>query len=233
MTALKWITKCTLAGITAFAILCFIFACYVFTPVHTENPNGNTDYIWPANTLWFKMTEGISWGRFDANGYNNFQVVDNPDILILGSSHMEATDVPQDRNTAHYLAQELDNAYTVYNMGISGHNFPKVCSLLSKNLELYQKAPKYIVIETSSVNITPNYADALIQGTVDFIPSNDKGIVAVIQRLPFARLAYLQVKDGLLDLFQPEKDVSPNPREKPHTGAAAREQPRDYPVIER
>ena len=119
MKVLKWLCKCFLSGITAASILCLIFLCYTFTPVHFENPQKNTDYIWPADTHWFKMTEGISIGRFDAKGYNNLQVVQNPDILVLGSSHMEATDVPQNKNTAYFLEQKLDNRYQVYNMGIS------------------------------------------------------------------------------------------------------------------
>ena len=73
------------------------------------------------------MTEGIAHGRFDANGYNNLAVIENPNILLLGSSHMEAVNVNQDENIAFLLANELNGTHSVYNLGISGHNFIKVC----------------------------------------------------------------------------------------------------------
>ena len=38
---------------------------------------------------------------------------------------------------------------------------------------------------------------------------------------------------GHSDVIAEEADLAVVPREKPHTGAAAREQPRDSPVIER
>lgn len=200
------ILKCMLAGITAIAILCGVFLIYTFTPVHEPNPKGNTDYIWPANARWFKMTEGIATGRFDANGYNNLQVVEDPDILIVGSSHMEATNVSQDRNTAYLLEQALGEDYTVYNTGISNHDLLKVCSLLPQTLERYTNT-KYIIVETDIVSITQATADALTQGKAPYFPSNDTGLVAAIQRLPFARLVYFQIRNGLLDLFMPGQNA--------------------------
>ena len=48
----------------------------------------------------------------------------------------------------------------------------------------------------------------------------------------------LRYADGTTLMAESEEElksflVAVVPREKPHTGAAAREQPRDYPVIER
>ena len=215
MKVLKWLCKCFLAGLTAVAILCLIFLCYTFTPVHKENPLGNTDYNWPANAHWFKMTEGISSGRFDANGFNNLAVVQNPDILFVGSSHMEATDVPQDKNAAYFLEQKLDRQYSVYNMGISSHGFTKVCSLLPKTLALYEQAPKYIIIEISSVSIPQDSIESFLQGTIPYLPSASNGLVTNLQRLPFARLAYYQISNGLLDLFMPAQNGAAEDAQEP------------------
>ena len=202
MNILKIFLKVFLAGIVAMAILCVLFLPYVFTPVHKANPNGSTDYIWPGNALWFKMTEGISKGKFDANGFNNPTVIENPDILILGSSHMEATDVPQGQNAACLLDQMLPD-HSVYNLGISSHHFLKVCKYLPTTLALYPESPEYIIIETSNVRFSQEDVDSLLQGTVDFTPSHATGVVSTLQKFPFLRLLYLQGSD-LLDVLMPE-----------------------------
>lgn len=63
---------------------------YYFVPSRENNHNHNTDYVWASNTPWASMTEGISFGIMDANGYINSKAIDNPDIIFLGSSHLEA-----------------------------------------------------------------------------------------------------------------------------------------------
>lgn len=56
-----------LAEILVMMILSAVICFYTKTPVHIENKKGNTDYVWSVNSRWVQMTEGISWGRFDAN----------------------------------------------------------------------------------------------------------------------------------------------------------------------
>lgn len=200
--------KMVLAGILAVAILSIIFTPYTFTPIHKANNGGNTDYIWPANARWFKMTEGISTGKFDDNGFNNPEVIDNPDILILGSSHMEATDVPQDKNVAAVMNEIFDSQYRTYNMGISGHTFTKLVKYLPVSTELFEEDPKYIVLEISNPVVTQSAVDKLRNGTVPTDPSYDKGIVATLQKSPFFRLVYQQISGGLLKLFTSPRTTS-------------------------
>ncbi|WP_073116456.1 hypothetical protein [Fibrobacter sp. UWCM] len=83
------IGKFFLAGITAILLLSILIAGYYTIPVHSPNIQGGTDFVWEPNSFWIKQTEGISFGRLDAHGFNNDSVINNPDILILGSSHME------------------------------------------------------------------------------------------------------------------------------------------------
>lgn len=66
------------------------------------------------------MKEGFSWIKTDANGYNNASIPENVDILLMGSSHMEAVQVSQSENTAALLNTMLPGMKT-YNTGISGH----------------------------------------------------------------------------------------------------------------
>lgn len=205
MSMFKQLGKVIAAGILAVIILSVILCFYSLTPVHIANKDGNTDYVWEANAPWVKMTEGTAWGRFDANGYNNKTVISNPDIIVLGSSHMEAIDVMQDENVAYLLNEKLNGDYSVYNMGISGHHFFKVCQYLTANLELYDNPPKVVIIETSTVNISDSDVDEVIQSSVEFTPSHSKGIIATLQKIPFVRVLYHQITIGLLDLFMPER----------------------------
>lgn len=206
MKILGAICKVVLAGILAIAILCIVFAPYVFTPVHKSNPSGNTDYIWPSGGVWYKMTEGISHGKFDANGYNNPSVVEDPDILLLGSSHMEALDVNQNQSTAYVLDQLLPES-SVYNLGISGHHFLKICKYLPATLALYPNEPEFIIIETYDIHFSQEDIDTLLQGTIEYTPSFDSGVISALQRFPFLRLMYLQ-SEGLLNLMLPESETA-------------------------
>ncbi|MBQ3559418.1 MAG: hypothetical protein IJA07_07910 [Agathobacter sp.] len=206
MNILKSFGKLILSGGIAILILSGIFASYMTMPVHIENVQGNTDYVWPAGSVWMKMTEGISWGKFDENGYNNMQVVEKPDVLILGSSHMEATNVMQDENVAYVLNERLGETYSVYNQGISGHHFLKVCKYLSKTLLMRDEAPRYVVIETSTTTFKEAEIEKLLKDEIEYTPSNSTGLIATLQKFSFLRLLYNQIDGGLLDLFMPESD---------------------------
>ena len=102
------------AGIVSVIVLSILCFGYYFIPVHIENPNNNTDFVWTKNSIWVKATEGYSFGRFDSQGYNNKEVIDNPDVIILGSSHTIGTQVQQDQTFASVLAKKLEGKYTVY-----------------------------------------------------------------------------------------------------------------------
>lgn len=89
-------------------------------------------------------------------------------------------------------------------MGVSGHDFFKVCQYLPANLELYDRAPKIVIIETSTVNISQSNVDEVIESSVYYTPSHNTGIIGILQRVPFFRTLYHQIKGGLLNLFMPD-----------------------------
>ncbi len=202
----KGLTKTILVGVVAIAIVSLLLCFYSITPVHIENTMGNTDYVWPAGAVWVKMTEGIAWGKYDENGFNNLSVVDKPDVIVLGSSHMEASNVMQDENVAYLLSRKLCSEYSVYNMGISGHNFAKVCQYLPNNMELYDIAPKVTIIETSTVTISSQNVEEVLNSSVEHTPSYSSGLIGALQKIPFFRLVYQQVEGGLLDMFMPDSN---------------------------
>ena len=227
MRHVKQIGKILLSGMLAVVILCLIFSFYLTTPVHIPSTKGNTDYVWPANSRWTNMREGISWGQYDADGFNNPAVIENPDILILGSSHMEATNVLQEETVGVRLTQLLDGDYSVYNMGISGHTFLKICKYLPVSLSLGDVPPQVVVIETSTVFFSGSDVASLRDGTVEFTPSHNTGLLASLQKLPFFRTLYRQVEYGLLDLFLPRRSSAPASTSQP----AGEPVPGDYDIL--
>lgn len=211
MRLIRFILKACAAGIAAAAALCILLSCYSLMPVHTKNPLGNTDYVWPANSLWMQMDEGVSLGRFDAQGFNNAHVIDHPDVLILGSSHMEATQVMQDETASAQLQSLLGDSMSVYNMGISSHNLPKVCQYLPQTLSLYDPAPKTVFIETSMVALYEYDVQTILDQSVRRIESHEEGLVAALQKLPFFRALYQQIIGGLGDLLLDARGVQSAP----------------------
>jgi len=206
--------KIIVAGIVAIIVLSFIFTFYNLMPVHISNQNKNTDYIWTPNSHWIRMTEGISHGKFDANGFNNISVIEEPDIIILGSSHIEAVNVNQEMNTAYLLGEYLNGKYSVYNMGISGHHFAKVCQYLPTNLALNDKVPKAVIIETSTVYVDDETVKRIISGSVEFTKSYNKGLISTLQKVPYLRNLYQQIEGGLLKVFMPENKPEINDEKK-------------------
>lgn len=211
MKTLKTLLKVFLAGCTAVLILSLLLVPYSTIPIHIKNPDMNTDYVWPSNAKWMKMTEGIAWGKYDEKGYNNAKVIDNPDIIVLGSSHMEATNITNKENMTYILNEKIGDRYSVYNMGISGHHLYKVSKYLPVNMELFEKTPKAVIIETDSVNINQSDVDKLIEGKIDFTPSYDTGIVRKLQMVPFLRVVHQNIDGGLLKLFMPETSAEATP----------------------
>lgn len=205
MKAFKQLGKMIGAAIVAVIILSLIVSVYSLSPLRVQNPLGNTDYVWKPNSIWTNMSEGVSFGRMDANGFNNPEVIENPDIVLLGSSHIESKNVIQYENTAYYLTENFDSHYSVYNMGISGHTLYKVCQYLPKTLSIYRdNEPKYVVIETDCIDLTKAGVDAVLDKTVETTPVYDSGLVATLQKNPAFRQFYHQLDSGMMEILFPE-----------------------------
>ncbi len=189
----------------AIILLSLIVLFYYVRPVHIENVQGGTDYVWPPHSYWVTLTEGVSVGHYDALGFNNVSVVDNPDILVLGSSHMEGTNIFPSEAAPYLLGTYLKGGYSVYNKGVSGHDFFKIAQYLPINIELYKKKPKFIVLETSTVDVRKKNIDEILSGKVKHTQSHNMGVVGLLQKVPFFRLLYMQKKGGLLNIFVPSQ----------------------------
>ena len=190
MKPIKTLFRTVLTGLTALAILCVLMLGYYFIPLRENNSKQNTDYVWAKNTPWVSLTEGVSFGMTDADGFINKDVVENPDILFLGSSHTESMNVLQSENMCALLNDKFDGKYTAYNMGISGHTIYKVVQYLNATLNIYQNAPKYVIIETGDVALTDVDVHQALSGEVKKTKVVDTGLLYQMQKVPYFRMMY-------------------------------------------
>ena len=208
MKPIKTLFKTVLAGLTALAILCVIMLGYYFIPLRENNSKQNTDYVWAKNSPWVSLTEGASFGVTDADGFINKDVVENPDILFLGSSHTESMNVLQNENLCALLNDKFDGKYSAYNMGISGHTIYKVVQYLNTTLNIYPNAPKYTIIETSDVALTDSAVQQALSGEVKKTKVVDTGLLYQMQKVPYFRMMYHQLDTGMLDMLTDKKKAN-------------------------
>ena len=191
--------KILVAGFMALLILSLIDIGYFYTGIHLDNEQGTTDYIWQSGQLKTCMTEGFAWFRMDDAGYNNSNenynraMQDGVDILLMGSSHMESIEVPQNKNVAAILNDRLPEKRT-YNLGISGHDIYRVVDNVDHAINKYH--PKeYLLIETSTVELVMEEMQAVIDGSAQKIPSYDSGLIYYMQKIPAIKWIYKGIDD--------------------------------------
>ncbi len=113
--------------------------------------------------------EGFAWFNFDKSGFNNSYHIkkDKIDILLVGSSHLEAIQMKTNENIGYLLNNLLPNYY-FYNIGMSGHFLPTNVNYLSRAYNYY-KPTNAIIIELSDIT-------SVINGNIKRRTPNDKGI---------------------------------------------------------
>lgn len=192
---LIFLCKLIISGIISIGILSVFTYFYKYTGVHIKNGSKATDYKWEPNQVMSTMVEGFARFKMDKNGFNNAICKDeNPDILVMGSSHMEAAQMQPDENVAYLLNMGLPNYYT-YNIGTSGHTIYNCVKNIKNAVDVY-KPNKYIIIETSLVDLNVNDMKKVINDTYPTIQSYDSGILYEIQRtIPAVKELYKSVDD--------------------------------------
>jgi hypothetical protein len=141
------------------------------------------------------MTEGFGYGEMNNEGFNNIQdyFFQPIEILLMGSSQMEGTNVPQNATTTALL-NKLFGAKYVYNIGISGHDFSHIVNNLKTAVQFY-KPNEYVIIEIGSLQFNVQALEESINGTLERIPSYDNKIMFFLQKIPYLRLLYSQYKN--------------------------------------
>ena len=184
------------AGIVSLAILSLFVLIYGFSGIHIANKSGSTDFKWESKQLKTNMTEGFSWIRLDTNGFNNPDDADSvePDILIMGSSHMEAIHVRKDQNASAVLSSLLPE-YSIYNIGISGHDIYQCAKNIRAAVDEYNPN-YYLIIETSTISFSNKKMESVLSGELSSIPSYDSGLLYLVQKYcPAIKSIYKHVDD--------------------------------------
>ena len=187
--------KITAAGILAFLGLTVFCGLYYNVPAHASSDDRATDYKWAANTFYSRGTEGFAWGRTNNDGYINpvdYQAGMPVDILIMGSSHMEAFQVAMEDSTAGRLAALLPEK-TVYNIGISAHNLLNCAQNLEAAVEKYRPAD-YVVIDTATVVFPDDLLQETVAGVLPEISVTTGGIAGLLEHNPFLRRSAAQLQ---------------------------------------
>ena len=188
--------KIIIAGILAVAVLSLIALVYEYTGVHVDNPQKDTDYVWLPGQYKANMTEGFSFLFMDANGYNNTKENEEKaqngiDILLMGSSHVEAVQVASDENMGYLLNQSLPEKNT-YSIGMSGHDIYRVMDNLPYALERFSPG-EYLVMECYDVKLDKGSMLQILDGSGQRIPSYNEGLVAKMQRIPAVKWIYKEL----------------------------------------
>ena len=198
----KQILKVMVSGIIALIILSMLSMVYYNPPLGLPQPDKITNYRHMENVRWSAMLEGAGYGKIDQLGYNNmyYNNCTDPDIVFVGSSNLEAFQVPADSNFVHLLNQKLaeddaaSNDFACMNIGISGHFFNIVASNFRNVVEKYKDA-KYFIIETGNVRFGADEIEKMLTEK-DSNPYEGSGKLSMAVRgVPFVKLLLKKVAE--------------------------------------
>jgi hypothetical protein len=140
------------------------------------------------------LVEGFGYGKMNNEGYNNIDDYESQkiDILLMGSSHIEGVNVAQRETTASVLNTLLKTRYT-YNIGFSGHDFLRNLNNL-KDAVNYYKPQGYVVLEIQNIICSVQEIESVIYSQMKRLSSFDQGVLSYLQKIPYLRLGYRQIK---------------------------------------
>ena len=180
--------KIIVAGSVAVGMLSLLNLALGYTGVHIDNKIGATDYVWESNQLRSNTSEGFAWLQVDEFGFNNTKentekaMSNGVDILLMGSSHMEAMQASKDEIVGALLNAKLAKMNT-YNIGMSGHDVYRVFDNVWDAVKVYQPE-KYLVMEIDEIKLDITEKQDVINGTAKKIQSYDSGIIFHMQKIP-------------------------------------------------
>lgn len=213
MRLFKWLIKAAAAGILALLLLCALCFFYYNVPVHYYNETGATEYRWEGSKFFRKGTEGFAFGRTNNDGFVNlsdYSAGEKIDILLMGSSHMEAMNVSAKENTAAKLNELFAGELYTYSIGTSGHTLCYCVKHLDAALSTYAPG-EYVVLETAAVEIPAEELEAVLLGTLPEIPSQSGGLIGLMQKLPYLRLFYMKYVKGINNDGEASADETAEP----------------------
>lgn len=208
------IFKVVLSGIVALCILSAFSLIYYNSPPTIPQPELITKNRFVPNRVWSTMGEGFGYGITDNLGYNNvyYKNCTEPDVVVVGSSHIEAANVPADANCVTVMNKLFaedgikDNDLKCLNIGRSGSFFDQSASYFEAVAEHFDTA-KYIIVETKSLGWTTEQLDGMLnQKYLDHM--KDRSLIGEITvAVPYLRLFIKQA--GELFPLKPVEEPLP------------------------
>lgn len=208
MKGLIWLIKACVAGLISLTVLSVFLLLYGYTGVHITSTTGATDYTWEPYQIKTTMTEGFAWFQMDQNGFNNVnKCVSTTDVLLMGSSHMEAVNVAKNKNVGALLNEALDD--NVYNIGVSGHQIYHCVNNIDNAIDTYQPT-QWVIIETDRVQLDILEMQSVIDGKYEYIESYDEGTIYYVQKyFPSVKTILKNISDWR-NLDNTENDFASN-----------------------
>lgn len=167
-------------------LLCsaFVFV-YSYSGPKMPTETGATDYKWQSYQRKFTMAEGFTYLKMDENGFNNAYepVGDNEDILLVGSSHMDAANVGATENTGYLLNMKLPE-YT-YNIGMSAHKIYSCVKNMKAIVDTYEPT-EYVILETDRVELSVSDMQEVIDGAYGLTAEPNSRLVYLIKKTVLA-----------------------------------------------
>jgi hypothetical protein len=211
---MKTFFKIMLAGIAAFAALCLLFVVYQ-VPTGIQTLGGPTDWVHEPNKFYSYPVEGWGYGKMNNEGHQNINSYTGQaiDILVMGSSQMEALQVPQTENTVSLLNTVFRESKYIYNVGKGGHAFPTIVK--NSNAALNRYHPKdYLVMEIGTVQYDTAALQAILDNRVTplFPESNRTGIRAKLRNTFLKELSFIRILVFQIQTYKKNR----NPVQPPH-----------------
>lgn len=179
--------KIIISAILANLLLSVVCLAYGYNMLQVPSVVGASGCSEVPQGLISNMDEGFGWNVMDENGYNNDEVYDNVDILIMGGSHIEALQMNRSDNLTYKLGQLLPE-YHVYNVGIALHTIELCANYLDNACSYFD--PQYVVIDLNSLELDSNVMDSVLKGTFegpDFYTDHKTWIKMIYNYIPMSK----------------------------------------------
>jgi hypothetical protein len=130
---IKNIIKYLIASFLVFFVLNTLCYFYYKRPINIPTKTGVTDFYNEPHFHYSQMLEGYGFGVMNNEGFNNLfdYTGQNVDVLLMGSSQIEATNVPQNLTTNAFLNQYFNNEKCIYNIATSHHGFSQIINAIT------------------------------------------------------------------------------------------------------
>lgn len=186
-------------GGIAFILLTGFCCFYSNMPIRYPNPYGTTDFSWDPDTLYMQCKEGFGYGQTNNEGFNNsidYKEKMPIDILLMGSSQVRGYEVGWKETMTERLGALMPEK-TIYNIGMSSHEFLRCCCNLEAALVRYAPADA-VVMETNRIQFTPDELSEAIDGTIPRMEGSFPWFLVLMERNQLIRT----VKKQLEDIFE-------------------------------